>query len=165
MEAVLESGVKEILLPSEPFRSGDAPGRVLGVDVDVGGRRLRWYGSRMRVPAYIASGQVRGEFANFAPALRPEFSSMNTAPLRFAVVGLGHIERRQMIAVRLDANSWRAVMCGTEATGVADDLELYTDMASMLAAHPELDVVCICTPNGLHARPFWLWRQTSSSWR
>ena len=87
------------------------------------------------------------------PRTAPEFSSMNTAPLRFAVVGLGHIGKRhaEMIAVRLDANSWRAAMCDREATGVADDLELHADMASMLAAHPELDVVCICTPNGLHA--------------
>jgi len=79
---------------------------------------------------------------------------MNTAPLRFAVVGLGHIGKRHAEMIRRQAGCELVAGCDVrdrEATGVADDLELHTDMASMLAAHPELDVVCICTPNGLHA--------------
>ena len=69
---------------------------------------------------------------------------MNTAPLRFAVVGLGHIGKRHAEMIRRQAGCELVAGCDVrdrEATGVADDLELHTDRASRRAAHPELDVV------------------------
>ena len=38
-----------------------------------------------------------------------------------------------------------------EACGVNSEAQGYSSDVDMLAAHPDLDVVCICTPNGLHA--------------
>ena len=38
-----------------------------------------------------------------------------------------------------------------EADGSRGRFRLYTDIGDMLAAHPDVEVVCICTPNGLHA--------------
>jgi predicted dehydrogenase len=35
--------------------------------------------------------------------------------------------------------------------GVDENLPIYTAPEAMLAAHPEIEVVAICTPNGLHA--------------
>lgn len=41
---------------------------------------------------------------------------------------------------------------GKEKAGLSELKEdFYTDAAAMLAAHPEVEVVNICTPNGLHA--------------
>ena len=39
-----------------------------------------------------------------------------------------------------------------EACGVDGDVPHYSDHKAMLEAHPELDVVCVCTPNGFHAQ-------------
>ena len=79
---------------------------------------------------------------------------MNAAPLRFAVVGLGHIGKRHAEMIRRHPGCELVAGCdirSQEETGAGDDFALYTDMADMLAAHPDIEVVCICTPNGLHA--------------
>ena len=63
MEAVLESGVEEVLLPSEPFPFKEAHrAECLGLTSTlVDGEMFSWYGSRMlQVPAYIASGWSAG---------------------------------------------------------------------------------------------------------
>ena len=79
---------------------------------------------------------------------------MNAAPLRFAVVGLGHIGKRHAEMIRRHPGCELVAGCdirSKEQTGAGDDFDLYTDMGDMLAAHPDVEVVCICTPNGLHA--------------
>ena len=63
MEAVLESGVEEVLLPSEPFPFKETHrAECLGLTSTlVDGEMFSWYGSRMlQVPAYIASGWSAG---------------------------------------------------------------------------------------------------------
>jgi UDP-N-acetyl-2-amino-2-deoxyglucuronate dehydrogenase len=79
---------------------------------------------------------------------------MMTTPLRFAVVGLGHIGKRHAEMIRRQPDCELIAGCdirSKEQCGVADDFEFYGDIKEMLAQHPEVDVVCICTPNGLHA--------------
>ena len=77
--------------------------------------------------------------------------------IRFAVVGLGHIGRRHasLIAARPEAEL--VGVCDeldrtalTWPEGVSVDLPLYRHLDELLEQVP-CDVVCICTPNGLHA--------------
>ena len=79
---------------------------------------------------------------------------MKTAPLRFAVVGLGHIGKRHAEMIRRHPGCELVAGCdirSREELGVHEDLVFHQDMAEMLAAHADIGVVCICTPNGLHA--------------
>lgn len=79
---------------------------------------------------------------------------MKTAPLRFAVVGLGHIGKRHAEMIRRHPGCELVAGCdirSREELGVQEDLVFHQDMAEMLAAHVDIGVVCICTPNGLHA--------------
>jgi predicted dehydrogenase len=75
--------------------------------------------------------------------------------IQFGVVGCGHIGKRHMEMIGRHPEA--------ELTAVADlrpreelGLEalkapLFHSLEEMLAQHPEIDVVCIATPNGLHA--------------
>ena len=80
---------------------------------------------------------------------------MTDSPLRFAVVGLGHIGKRHAEMVRRHPGCELVAGCdirSREETEAGEDFVYYTDLASMLEAHRDVDVVCICTPNGLHAQ-------------
>lgn len=75
-------------------------------------------------------------------------------PLKFAVVGLGHIGRRHAEMIRRHDGCELIAGCDVLPEAEIKDAEnfaFYEDMADMLAAHRDVDVVCICTPNGLHA--------------
>ena len=79
---------------------------------------------------------------------------MMTTPLKFAVIGLGHIGKRHAEMVRRQPDCELVAGCDVQpksALDVQDDFSFYEGVDQMLAAHPEVDVVCICTPNGLHA--------------
>ena len=79
---------------------------------------------------------------------------MNSTPLKFAVVGLGHIGKRHAEMIRRQPDCALVAGCDLrppEALGIKDDFAFYPSIESMLAEHGDLDVVCICTPNGLHA--------------
>ena len=81
---------------------------------------------------------------------------MNTTDtlLRFAVVGLGHIGKRHAEMIRRQQGFELVAGCDVrnpDVIGVENDFSFYRNITEMLAAHPELDVVCICTPNGLHS--------------
>jgi predicted dehydrogenase len=76
--------------------------------------------------------------------------------IKFAVVGQGHIGRRHAEMIR------RSLACELVATcDVLPSKELgietpeepfFRDFSDLLAQHPEVEVVNICTPNGLHAQ-------------
>ena len=77
-----------------------------------------------------------------------------TTTLKFAVVGLGHIGKRHAEMVRRQPGCELIAGCDVrpkEELGIEEDFTFYSDITEMLAAHAEVDVVCICTPNGLHA--------------
>lgn len=81
------------------------------------------------------------------------FAAMET--IRFGVIGAGHIGKRHAEMIQRQAGCSLVAMsdirspenCG--ASGM--DIPWYNNAQVMLDAHPELDVVCVCTPNGLHA--------------
>ncbi|MCX6310958.1 MAG: Gfo/Idh/MocA family oxidoreductase [Bacteroidetes bacterium] len=76
--------------------------------------------------------------------------------IKFAVIGQGHIGKRHAEMVRRNANAELIAVCDVlskEAVGQADIKEkYYQSVDDLLIAHPEIDVVNVCTPNGLHAQ-------------
>jgi len=74
-------------------------------------------------------------------------------PIRFAIIGYGHIGKRHAAVIRATAHAELTAICDADAkafSGVTD-VNTYTDISALFTAHPEVDVVCICSPNGLHA--------------
>lgn len=77
-------------------------------------------------------------------------------PISFAVIGQGHIGKRHAEMIRRNSEARLIAVCDilpAHTTGVSStEFLYYTDAAVMLQNHPEIDVVHICTPNGLHAQ-------------
>ena len=76
--------------------------------------------------------------------------------IQFAVVGCGHIGKRHAEMVVQNPEATLVAMADVkkpEETGAARyEVPHYTSLTDMLKAHPEIQVVCIATPNGLHAQ-------------
>ncbi len=74
--------------------------------------------------------------------------------VKFGVIGAGHIGKRHMEMIRrneaFDLVAFSDLKSPEECF-VDAGLPYFSDYRDLLKAHPELDVVCICTPNGLHA--------------
>ena len=75
--------------------------------------------------------------------------------IKFAVIGAGHIGKRHAEMVLRNPNTELVALCdvkSSEELGIEDfDVPFYDDHKQMLGAENEIDVVCICTPNGLHS--------------
>lgn len=80
---------------------------------------------------------------------------MSDKPIKFAIVGCGHIGKRHAeMVIRNEEAELVALMDvkPREALGLdAYDVPFYTDLDEMLKEAADVDVVNICTPNGLHA--------------
>jgi UDP-N-acetyl-2-amino-2-deoxyglucuronate dehydrogenase len=74
---------------------------------------------------------------------------------KFAVIGQGHIGKRHAEMARRTKDSELVAVCDIlpkEQLGLAELKEkYYTSVEKMLSENPEIDIVSICTPNGLHA--------------
>ena len=75
--------------------------------------------------------------------------------IKFAVIGYGHIGKRH--ADMIHKHPSMEIVAVTDIkpeyqTEVESALgaKFYEDMGEMLEKHPDVDVVCVCTPNGLH---------------
>jgi UDP-N-acetyl-2-amino-2-deoxyglucuronate dehydrogenase len=75
--------------------------------------------------------------------------------IKFAVIGQGHIGKRHAEMVRRNPDCELVAICDTlpkDKIGLTDLKEkFYSSMEELLKNHPEVEVVNICTPNGLHA--------------
>jgi predicted dehydrogenase len=75
--------------------------------------------------------------------------------IKFAVVGQGHIGKRHAEMIRRNEDCQLVAVCDIlpkEKLGLADLKEnFYSSIEEMLAAEPSIEVVNVCTPNGLHA--------------
>ena len=75
--------------------------------------------------------------------------------LNFAVVGQGHIGKRHAEMIRRNPECNLIAVCDIlekNQIGLEEVKEPYfLDLAEMLKAHPEIEIVNICTPNGMHA--------------
>jgi len=80
---------------------------------------------------------------------------MNDKKIKFAVVGAGHIGKRHAEMITRENEGELVAMvdirskeeCGAESFGVP----FFSTIEELLAANIEIDVINICTPNGLHA--------------
>lgn len=76
-------------------------------------------------------------------------------PINFAVVGAGHIGKRHAAMIQRNLETKLVAFCdirSIEETNTADfEVPLFETMEAMFLANLAIDVVCICTPNGLHA--------------
>lgn len=81
---------------------------------------------------------------------------MGNAKVKFGVVGQGHIGKRHAEMIRRNPDAELIAVCDVlpkDQLGIADMKEkYYTSVEDMLAKHPEIEVVNVCTPNGLHAK-------------
>lgn len=75
--------------------------------------------------------------------------------IKFAVVGQGHIGKRHAEMVRRNPNCELVAVCDSldkSKLGLESLTEkFYNSLDDLLRAHPEVEVVNVCTPNGLHA--------------
>lgn len=75
--------------------------------------------------------------------------------IKFAIIGQGHIGKRHAEMVRRNDHCELVAVCDVlpkEKLGLIDLKEkYYTNITDLLTAHPEVEVVNVCTPNGLHA--------------
>ena len=75
--------------------------------------------------------------------------------IRFAVVGCGHIGKRHAEMITREAGARLVALCDIlppETLGIdAYPVPFFDDFEAMIDRRPALDVVNICTPNGLHA--------------
>lgn len=74
--------------------------------------------------------------------------------VKFGVVGAGMIGKRHIAMINANPECTLVAVCDVRAKadlGLANDVPCYHTIADMLGHHPEIDVVCVCTPNGLHA--------------
>lgn len=74
--------------------------------------------------------------------------------IRFAVIGQGHIGKRHAEMVERNPHAELAAVCDirtAEECKVNLDVPYYKSIDDLLARESNLDVVNICTPNGLHA--------------
>jgi predicted dehydrogenase len=81
---------------------------------------------------------------------------MSSSKIKFAVVGQGHIGKRHAEMVRRNPGAELIAVCDVlskEQTGNAEIKEkYYSSIEELLKNHPEVEVVNVCTPNGLHAQ-------------
>ncbi len=75
--------------------------------------------------------------------------------IKFAVIGQGHIGKRHAEMIRRNPETELIAVCDVlpkEALGLKDLQEKsYTSVDELIKSHPEVEVVNICSPNGLHA--------------
>ena len=75
--------------------------------------------------------------------------------IRFAIVGSGHIGLRQAALISRNPDCELVALCDVlpeeKIKKSAFPVPYFSSIELLLSTGPEFDVVCICTPNGLHA--------------
>lgn len=82
-------------------------------------------------------------------------SDNNEKKIRFAVVGCGRIGKRHAEMITRNPEAELAALCDIrpeDQLGIDKyEAPFYSSIEEMLDADPDIDVVNVCTPNGLHA--------------
>lgn len=84
--------------------------------------------------------------------------STSTAPVRFAVIGCGHIGARHSEKITEHSEAVLVAQCDVkprEATRIADgysSVPYYRSVEDLVASGTKFDIAAICVPNGLHAQ-------------
>lgn len=78
----------------------------------------------------------------------------DNVPVKFAVVGCGHIGKRHAAMISNNKECELVALCDTrtkEEAGVCHyDVPFFNNFEELLQSGPEFDVLCVATPNGLH---------------
>lgn len=75
--------------------------------------------------------------------------------INFAIVGLGHIANKHIEAIEKVKDANLLAVCDTNPARletVNHNVKKYTDLNNMLEENPDIHVVNICVPSGLHAQ-------------
>ncbi len=76
--------------------------------------------------------------------------------IKFAVVGCGHIGKRHATIIQAHPKCELIALCDIrpkkDLVLTACSVPFFADLEELLRADLTLDVICICTPNGLHAK-------------
>jgi predicted dehydrogenase len=80
---------------------------------------------------------------------------MSNNKIKFAVIGCGHIGKRHAEMIQRNDESELVAMADilpvSETDSARFEVPYYHSIEELLATHSDVDVVNICTPNGLHA--------------
>ncbi len=72
--------------------------------------------------------------------------------VKFAVVGMGHIGKRHAEMIQRHPEADLVATCDIDPRARPNlDIPFFETLESLLVADLDIDVICICTPNGLHA--------------
>ncbi|PCJ67828.1 MAG: oxidoreductase [Bacteroidetes bacterium] len=75
--------------------------------------------------------------------------------IKFGIVGCGHIGKRHATMVKLNPECELIALTDVaekSTLGIEDfNAPFYASLEAMLEAEPDIDIVCICTPNGFHS--------------
>ena len=81
---------------------------------------------------------------------------MASEKIKTAIVGLGHIGRRHLESVSSLDEFEIVAVCesnfGLKMESKFDGIPRFVNLKTMLKTQPEIELVAICTPNGLHAK-------------
>jgi predicted dehydrogenase len=80
---------------------------------------------------------------------------MSSNKIKFGVIGQGHIGKRHAEMIRMNPDAELVAICDVkpkEELGLTNIHEkYYQSLTELLKENPQIDVVNVCTPNGLHA--------------
>ncbi|MBK3517609.1 Gfo/Idh/MocA family protein [Carboxylicivirga marina] len=79
---------------------------------------------------------------------------VSKSKIQFAIIGLGHIGKRHAEMIKRNNDAELVAVCDIKSAvdlSWNETIPFYSELAELLKNHPEIDVVNICTPNGLHA--------------
>ena len=75
--------------------------------------------------------------------------------IKFGVIGIGHIGKRHASMIKLNHECELVAVCDVLDKNHLDmdeiDVPFYDSAKEMLEEESSIDIVCVCTPNGLHA--------------
>ncbi|MBD3638423.1 MAG: Gfo/Idh/MocA family oxidoreductase [Crocinitomicaceae bacterium] len=76
--------------------------------------------------------------------------------IKFAIVGCGHIGKRHAAMIQRNSEAQLIALVDTDKKENLNleefsDVPFFQDMDDLISSDLQYDVVCICTPNGLHA--------------
>lgn len=75
--------------------------------------------------------------------------------IKFGVVGQGHIGKRHAEMIKITAGAELVSVCDPKPVselGNISSVPFYTSLSEMMNHHPDIEVINICSPNGLHAQ-------------
>jgi len=79
---------------------------------------------------------------------------MSDKKIKFGVVGMGHIGKRHAEMISQNTDAQLVAVCDIQSPETLNlkhlDVPFYQSINELIEAHPDIEVINICTPNGLH---------------